>query len=137
MRDFEFVKTHLWRDREFLALEADPRLLFIWSFTDPKPPNVSGLFHAPPSALATALAPVNGRVPGNLMDRLERALHALAVKPFLLYDDRAEVVWVTERAKHTNRSAKCAARIRREFAACPDSPLKGRFKRRYGSKVGL
>lgn len=136
MREWERLLTRLWRDREFLALDADPRILFVWSFTDPAT-NLSGLYHAPPKLLAAAIAPVGRAVPAALYDRLEQALHALAPKPFLLYDDAAEVVWVPQRCKHANRSVRAAVQMRREYRACPDSPLKAKFRKRYGRKLEL
>lgn len=136
MGDWTMVLHALHDDPAYQELEADARLLFLWSFTNPDA-TLCGLYRASWRQLASALGPLNGRVPVAVDRRVEAALNALERKPLVLYDEEREVLWVVNRARHANRSPKVATAMRREFERCPASPVKDQFKRRYGRQLQL
>ena len=136
--EWELFRKAVWDKESFLELGTDARLLYFWTWTSPAS-SLSGLFEASPRKMLTAL----GRSPGadayatSGEMRLRDALEELARKPLVLYDDEAEVVWVVGRVDHSNLSPTTAIRIRREWEACPRSPLKDQFAAAYGSALGL
>ncbi len=134
---FELFQRRIWTDPAFLELDVDARLLFIWTWTAP-PNALCGLYHVSPRMLMNALEPPRqGPAEPATRERVRLALVALARKPLALYDDDAEVMWVVSRAKHANRSPKVAVLLKREFEECPPSPLKDKFLRAHGSRLGL
>lgn len=132
---FEMLQRKIWHDRAFMDLSTDARLLFIWSWTHPANA-LCGLYHVSPRQLERALEERRGSDPA-LRARVKAALDELAVKPLVLYDDDAEVLWVVKRAEYANRSPKVAVMLRREFEECPPSPLKDRFIDAHGDRLGL
>jgi hypothetical protein len=135
---FGMVDVATWDDEAFAALDTDARLLFLWSFTC-REATICGLYTTSLRAMGRAIAtpPDSTAAWRELEDRVFAALEQLAVKPVLLYDDNSEVVWVVNRARHANRSPKTAAAMRREFVACPPSPLRDQFAQAYGDALGL
>lgn len=136
MGDWTMVQHAVHDDPAYVELDADARLLFLWSFTNPDA-TLCGLYRASWRQLAGALAPLNGRVPPEMDARVEAALNALEQKPLLLYDEDTEVLWVVNRARHANRSPKVATAMRREYERCPASQLKAQFRTRYGRQLDL
>lgn len=127
-------ETATWIDTPFLALGADARLLFIWSWTNPQA-TISGLYEVGLEKIAEALPgmPFEGDRPltDDEVDRLDRALVSLADKPLVVYDYDHRVLWVPSRAAKANRSPKVLKAMQREFGRCPQSPVKELFAGRY------
>jgi hypothetical protein len=132
---WEMFYKRVWHTRSFRALGTDARLLYLWSWTSPGDGRLSGLFEASPTQLAQALGDADSLF--GPRQRVAAALRELAVKPLLLYDDDAEVVWVVGRVEHALRSPTQAVRMRREFEACPPSPLRDRFRATYGAQLQI
>lgn len=137
---FEVVYEQVWTDEAFLDLTTDARLLFLWSWTQPRAA-VCGLYSVATAELEAALgwnAELSPRQDANARARRVRdALEELARKPLLLYDADGPVLWVVNRARYANISGRVAAMMRREFRSCPASPLKGEFERRYRATLRL
>lgn len=133
---FELFHRKIWTRRAFLDLGTDARMLFIWTWTAPSNA-LCGLYHVSPRMLERALEQRPGPSSDELRDRVRVALQELAVKPFVLYDDDAEVLWVVNRARYANRSPKVAVLLRREVEECPPSVLKDRFIKTHGARLGL
>lgn len=133
---FAQVMTSLWRDPDFLALDADARLLFLWSWTHDRA-GVSGLYRASVLALMGALVR-DPHTDDTVEDRVRDALaQLLAPKPMLLFDNDHEVLWVVNRARYANRSPRAAQLMRDEYERVPDCPLRDEFARRYWRALNL
>jgi hypothetical protein len=117
-----------WTDDEFLALAPNSKLLFVWSWTNERAA-ICGLYEV-------SLRRASRETGLELLQVLE-ALAELALKPFVLYDEETEVLWVVNRAKHANRSPKVKMAMRREVERVPDSDLVDRFVELYGERLGL
>jgi hypothetical protein len=132
MGRFAMVECATWDDPQFQSLGTDARLLFLWSWTNPRAA-ICGLYHASERMLRRAISDQ----PLAEVERTWAALEELAAKPLLKYDAEAEVVFVVNRAKYANRSPKVAQRMQTEVEACPSSPLVGEFVNRYGEMLKL
>lgn len=133
---FELFHRGTWNDEAFRELDADARLLFIFTWTAPVTA-LCGLYHVSPRQLERAFAERPGPSSTELRDRVRVSLQALAVKPMVLYDDDSEVLWVVNRARYANRSTKVRTLLQREVAECPPSPLRDEFLKVYGGLLDL
>lgn len=133
--EWEMFYKRVWETGSFRALGTDARMIYLWSWTSPGPGRLAGLFQASPTQLAQALGDADSLF--GPRQRVASALRELAVKPLLLYDDEAEVLWVVGRVEHALRSPTQRVRMQREFVACPGSPLKDRFAATYGAQLQL
>lgn len=138
---FAQVMTSLWRDRDFLALPTDARLLFLWSWTHDGA-GVAGLYTASVLDLMLALEspPRSERLiwEATTGNRVRAALaQLLTPKPMLLYDTDHEVLWVVNRARYANKSPRAAQLMRDEYERVPACPLRDEFSRRYWRELGL
>lgn len=137
---FAIVQRRVWSDKAVVALSTDARLLFVWSWTNERA-NIAGLYLVAPGAMALALGEqtdfgfFEGKRPAD--DRVHLALDELAVKPLVAYDYDVGLLWVVSRAAHAARSDKAIRMIRQDYDAAPRSPLKDKFARRYGERLGL
>lgn len=131
------VMTKMWRDRDFMALSTDARLLFIWSWTNDAA-GVSGLYRASVLDLMHALGPLDHHAEDATLARVQAALAQLLVpKPLLMYDADHEVIFVVSRARYANRSPRAALLMRDEYERVPACPLRDEFSRRYWQELGL
>lgn len=129
------VECALWGDPAFVELSTESRLLFIWSWTNPKAA-ICGLYHASEKQMERAIGHSIHDVPSEA-GALEHALGELRRKPLLKYDHDNEVLWVVNRARHANRSPKVARAMQREVEDCPPSPLVEEFVNTYGRMLDL
>lgn len=132
MARFSMFNCPTWNDAAFRQLDTDARLLFIWSWTNPLS-TICGLYQVSQRQMEIALS----TDPDCLEERVALALEQLAAKPMVRYDEENEVIWVVNRAKHSNRSPKVAKAMQREVQDCPPSPLVDEFVARYGSMLNL
>lgn len=132
---FSALKEELWRDRKFLSLTTDARLLFIWAWSPPHS-TICGLYRTSWKQMKSGL----GRCPDDkrLLDiRLQDALEELSAKDMLHYDPENEVLWVVNRVKHAAVSRRAAGLMVGEFRRAPESPLAEAFMERWGTQLGL
>ena len=124
----EDIDNGIWSDPDFEALTANAKLVYIWSFTNPRC-GMAGVYKLPPRAAAieTNLTP----------DEFMAALAELAESRFVLYED--EVIWVRTRVRHIRtRSPQIAKSIRSDLdKLTPDHPLKAKFLKEYGAFAWL
>lgn len=134
MPGFAMFETATWFDGPFLALSADARLLFIWTWTNPAAA-ICGLYEATLEQMALALPglPAEGEraLTTPEVERLDRALVELADKPLVVYDYDHAVIYVPTRAAKANRSPKVLTAMQREYRRCPFSPCRDMFAERY------
>lgn len=119
----EDFDNSLWSDPDFLALSSDARLVYIWTWTNPRC-GMAGIYKLAPSmaALETGLS----------QDRVMAALDELGAAEFTFYENR--VLWVRTRVKHLRQKTfPIAKSIRNDLLKIPDDhPLKARFLATYG-----
>ena len=117
--DFE---NSLWSDPEFLALSPDARLLYIWTWTNPRC-GMSGLYKLAPAAAAYET--------GLGEDCTLAALEELGDARFAFYEDG--VVFVRTRVKHLRqKTTQIAKAIRNDLKQISnDHPLKKLFRETY------
>ena len=139
MRNSGWVRVdgRLWTDRKFLALSTEARLLFVWSWQPPHA-TVCGLYSASLKQLGRAVGDPVCSLEDNCAERVGGALEELGAARMLKYDPEAEVVWAVNRVKFVEPlTSKVLTLMRREVAACPDSPLVDEFLSRWGKHLGL
>lgn len=130
MSEFAILQTEVWSDPAFVELTSDARLLFLWAWTNPDAA-ICGLYTVSPRRMRQALGAMHGDPVSAWQPAVDSKLKELARKPLVLYDDENEVLWVPSRAQHSNRSAKAAAVMVKEFQRCPPSLLRDAFAERY------
>lgn len=118
----------LWSDPDFLALSSDARLVYIWSWTNPRC-GMAGIYkvaHAQ-AALETGLT----------VDVIGSAFTELGAADFAFYEDN--VVWVRTRARRLRtKSEQIAKSVRNDLLNVSDAhPLKARFMEMYGDAPWL
>lgn len=128
MPRFAMVECSTWDDPDFLRLSPTARLLFLWSWTHQRAA-ICGLYMASEKQMMRGI--------GGDSKALADALAELGDKPLVKYDADAELLWVVNRARYSNRSPKVARAMQREVEACPDSPLIAEFVALYGSMLEL
>lgn len=122
------MECALWTDPDFALLHEDAKLLFLWSWTNPKS-TICGLYEVSVRAIMRGI--------GAGDDQVRRGLRQLAIKPMVKYDAINEVIWVVNRAHYANRSPKVAVAMQREVLSCPESPLLEEFAAMYGDRLAL
>lgn len=118
----EDVDNAIWGDPDYLELSPHAKLLYLWSFTNPRC-GMAGLYKvAPPQIVADT---------GLNDEQLGDALGELETGRFVFYDGR--MVFVRSRVKHLrSRSGTMAQSVRRDVDAAGDHPFVGLFAAEYG-----
>ena len=129
---FAMVERGFWSDETVGGLSTDARLLFLWSWTNPRA-TIAGLYPVGQGPMRAALdRPDEARGA-----RVRDALAELDAAGLVRYDDENEVLWVVNRARYANRSPATVKGMEREWRECPPSPLRDAFKRKYGRVLEL
>jgi len=119
----EDIDNAVWDDEDFAALTAPAKLVYLWSFTNPRC-GMAGLYKVGPRAISADT---------NLSDHDVRdALAELAASRFLFHENG--VLWVRARVKRLrSRGPGIAKAIAADVdAISPDHPLRVRFLAEYG-----
>lgn len=135
MSRFVLLESDLWEDAHFKRVGPDARLLFLWAWSNKKAA-VSGLYVATPSEMVASFARP-GELTGENVRRLVEAREQLAVKPLMLYDPEASLLWVVNRGRYANRGPGTVVAMRREWQQAPASPLRDLFIKKYGEALGV
>lgn len=103
----EDIDTAIWSDPDFLAFTPAAKLLYVWSFTNPRC-GMSGLYKVVRQAVEMET--------GMGATRIEEALGELEEARFAFFDGR--VMWVRSRIKHLrSKSPNIAKSIGRDIEA--------------------
>lgn len=103
----EDIDTAIWSDPDFLGFTPAAKLLYVWSFTNPRC-GMSGLYKVVRQAIEMET--------GMGATRIHEALHELAEARFAYFDGR--VLWVRSRIKHLrSKSPNIAKSIARDVEA--------------------
>ena len=106
MSVYEYVETALWSDPVFGQLKPHAKLLYVWSFTNPRC-NIVGIYKVgrPQMSVETGITP----------RRLQESLDELANAHLVFYDDT--YIFVRARVKYLHgKSPNTAKGIRHELA---------------------
>lgn len=117
----EDIDTAIWSDPDFLALGPDAKLVYFWSFSNPRC-GMSGLYKAVREAplMETGLT----------SRRLDVALAELSAGRFAFFDGR--MLWVRSRIKHLrSKSPNMAKAIARDVEAVSEHPYAGELVEMY------
>jgi len=95
----EDVENSIWSDSDFLSLAGPARLVYVWSFTNPRC-NMAGIYQVPRQAILMET--------GVQRANLDRVLQQLEAGRFLFYDDR--VMFVRSRVKYLRSRSNTIAR---------------------------
>jgi hypothetical protein len=124
----EDFDNSIWNDPDFLALSSDARLVYIWTWTNPRC-GMAGIYKLAPSQAAaeTGLPEV----------RVRTALVELGEARFAFYE--GNVLWVRTRVKHLRQKTKqIAVAVANDLRRISDSnPLKAQFLATYAHHVWL
>lgn len=118
----EDIDNAIWSDPDFIALSADGRYLYLWSFTNPRC-GMAGLYKL-------SLAPIPAET-GLTMRRITDALEELSGAAFAFYEDG--VIWVRTRVAHLrSRNPNIGKSIAADVGKLrEDHPLRVRFLSTY------
>lgn len=117
----EDIDNGIWSDADFHALTPDAKLIYVWSFTNPRC-GMAGLYKVVPGAISLETGIDN--------DRLTAALQELHDARFVLY--ARGVLWVRSRVKHLRtKTPQIAKSIARDVEQIGDSPLTRLFLAEY------
>ena len=119
----EDIDNAIWDDEDFVALTPPAKLVYLWSFTNPRC-GMAGLYKVGPRAIAADT---------NLTDDAVRdALTELADARFLFHE--AGVLWVRARVKRLrSKGPGIAKAITADVnSISPDHPVRVRFLEEYG-----
>jgi hypothetical protein len=124
----EDFDNSLWSDPDFLALSADARYVYIWTWTNTRC-GMAGIYKFAPSQAASET--------GISEARIRKALLELAEARFAYYEEN--VLWVRTRVKHLRQKTKqIAIAVANDLRRISDSnPLKAQFLAAYGHHVWL
>lgn len=124
----EDIDNGIWSDPDFEALSPQAKLVFIWSWTNPRC-GMAGIYKVSHRTIAHEC----GIAPESVDDVLEE----LACAALVLYED--SVLWVRSRVKRLrSRSPQMAKAVAKDLNNVPASnPLRGRFLDYYGSDPWL
>ncbi len=118
----EDIDNAVWSDPDFCELTPESKLVYIWSFTNPRC-GMAGLYKVSRGAiiLECTLSP----------ERVEAAMDELHGARFLFYD--GGVIWVRTRVKHLRtRTTQMATAIARDVEKiAPDNDLRRQFLTEY------
>lgn len=104
MSAYEYVETAIWSDPTFAGLGAHSKLVYLWSFTNPRC-NLIGIYKVTPRQVVAET--------GVRQKRVEEALRELAEVQLLHFD--GTYVFVRARVKYLHtKSSKVAKAIQRE-----------------------
>ncbi len=121
--DYSIIKREMWLNPRFRKLSTDAQWLWVYVLT------------APRSAAAGCYMLPLGHVTGELrweIGRVRKGFQELANKPFCLYDEANEVVYVPGWRKHNPISnLNVAKHIARELLCLPDCSLKARAIKQF------
>lgn len=117
----EDIDNAIWSDPDFLGLSVNAKLLYVWSFTNPRC-GMSGLYKVTREAAAME----TGLTPARLAD----ALGELAEGRFVFYDGRW--MWVRSRIKHLrSKSPNIAKSIRSDLEAAGEHEYARELAEKY------
>jgi hypothetical protein len=118
----EDFSNALWSDPDFLALSADARLLYVWTWTNPRC-GMAGIYKLAPAAAAYET--------GLGEERTVAAFEELGAARFAFLEEG--VVFVRTRVKHLRQKTEQIAKaIRNDLKQIPDDhPLKAQFSATY------
>lgn len=124
----EDIDNAVWDDEQFAALSPHAKLLYFWTFTNPRC-GMAGLYKIPAERV--------GAETGLTVKQAAVALAELAAARFVLHADG--VLWVRSRVKHLrSKSPQMAKSIAADVRAISgEHPLRGRFLAEYGDAVWL
>jgi hypothetical protein len=128
------LQCEAWTDSKFMSLSTDARLLFLWAWTNDRAA-ICGLYECSPKQMKRGLGHQASEYSQD--ERVEFALKELHDAGMVRYDDDNDVLWVVNRVKHANVSARAAKAMQREVRSCPDSPLVMAFLKKYGAELGF
>jgi hypothetical protein len=124
----EDIDNSIWSDSDFLKLSANAKLVYLWSFTNPRC-GMSGLYKVDESIISfdTKIPPA----------KLAVALSELARTRFAYYDDG--VIFVRTRVRHLRQKTQPIAKsIASDLRMISDShPLQNAFVQEYGHAAWL
>ena len=119
----EDIDNAIWSDPDFVELSADAKLLYLWSFTNPRC-GMAGLYKVSKGPMIYETT-----VP---VDRIDAAVEELESVCFLFFDGR--VLWVRSRVKHLRtRTAQIAKSIVSDLRRVGEHPFVERFVETYGA----
>jgi len=122
MAKYRQISTQLWIDEKFSNISPQAKLLFLWTFTNPKAGS-SGLFSFNDDVCQNETG---------LSDReLHNSLKELTKTDRLRYDEKNNIIWVVNQFKHVPKSEKIIEAIIREMDNLPKSILVDAFRDKY------
>jgi hypothetical protein len=131
------LQCEAWTDSKFMSLSTEARLLFLWAWTNDKAA-ICGLYECTVKQMIRGLGHGVAEFPEeDDQERVAMALRELHDAGMVRYDEDNEVLWVINRVKYANVSARAARHMQREVRSCPDSPLVMAFLKKYGAELGF
>jgi hypothetical protein len=123
----EDVDNAIWSDPEFYDLSPNAKLLYLWSFTNPRC-GMAGIYKMPMKSAATETG---------LDGKTRAAFDELAAARFVYFVDG--VLWVRSRVKHMRtKTTQIARAIVKDLEKIdPRHSLRGRFMAMYGLEPWL
>ncbi len=114
------IKTKIWRDESFLALEAMPKLVYITILSQPKL-SVTGVIGYTPGAWA--------RLIGIERDEVHKHVLTLAETDFVVLSEATEELWVRTLTKNDGILEKpyMVISMSKEFSAIQSDIIRERF----------
>ena len=123
----EDVDNSIWGDPDFSAATPHAKLVYLWSFTNPRC-NMAGLYMVPPAHIAAET--------GLSKRKVELALGELQEARLVYYVDG--VLWVRSRVKHLRTTNKLMARsVLKSVEQFNGHPLADAFRAMYDGCVWL
>lgn len=124
----EDISNTIWADSDFLDLSASAKLVYLWSFTNPRC-GMAGIYRVGESVIAfeTKLS----------VARVSSALAELARSRFAFYEDG--VLFVRTRVRHLRQKTNPIAKsIANDLKTIPERhPLRAQFLREYSDSIWL
>lgn len=118
----EDIDNSIWSDPDFHALTPSAKLMYVWSFTNPRC-GMAGFYKVIPAAIAMET--------GVPRDDLAAVLDELRETRFVLYE--GGVLWVRSRVKHLRtKTPQIAKSICRDLEQVGRGPLRDAFMDEYG-----
>lgn len=119
----EDISNTIWDDPDFADLTAQAKLVYLWSFTNPRC-NMAGLYKVPVRHI--------GGETGLTESRVEKALSELQARRFVYFD--GSVLWVRARVKHIRTRSELMARsVVNTLEQFGDHPFVEGFNAEYAS----
>lgn len=123
----EDISNTIWDDPDFAELTAPAKLVYLWSFTNPRC-NMAGLYKVPVRHI--------GAETGLTDSRVEKALSELQARRFIYFD--GTVLWVRSRVRHIRTKTPLMARsVVRTVEEFGNHPFVQGFEQEYPSPSWL